>query len=625
MRLATRGLLLTAMLLLAACGGGADTAATPPQPSAQCDPADPATFAECGTVMVALTDADGDFLNYTVDVLSLTLETANGRIIETLPQRSRINFTDYVDLSELVTIATIPPGTYVSGTIRLDYGGAEVFVEASGEAKAAIVTGIDGNALGETALRIVLSDRDQLVVRRGLPSLLQLDFDLDASHTVDIETSPATAVAEPFILAEIVPVDEKALRVRGPLVSVDESTMTYTADLRPFHERDGAFGEVTIHVTDATHFEVNEDLYVGLNGLRALEASGAGTPTVAMGTLDVAAREFTADLVLAGSSVPGIEFDAVVGNVIRRDENLLTVRGATILQSDRDAHFHDDVVVEVGPDTKVYRDGYRHRDLGVAAISIGQRVTIRGIQALPTTDATAPQVVFDATQGAVRMHVTRLAGIVNTVTPGQVDLTLHAIDRRRVAIFDFTGTGINPDLDADPSNYEVLTGNLLLSDFAAGRPIVARGFPNRFGEAPPDFVGRTIIDYTGVRSALGVGWGTAGTAAPFALIGSDRLVLDNDNPDTDVRHHIKQGPVLIDLATLGSDTTIVPATGIRTVYYVKTADSLRIYSDFADFVADLSASLDGTTAARSLHARGLYDQDSNLFTAYKIGIHLLAP
>ncbi|HEY5642471.1 MAG TPA: hypothetical protein VIS31_06305 [Woeseiaceae bacterium] len=625
MRLATRGLLLTAMLLLAACGGGADTAATPPQPSAQCDPADPATFAECGTVMVALTDADGDFLNYTVDVLSLTLETANGRIIETLPQRSRINFTDYVDLSELVTIATIPPGTYVSGTIRLDYGGAEVFVEASGEAKAAIVTGIDGNALGETALRIVLSDRDQLVVRRGLPSLLQLDFDLDASHTVDIETSPATAVAEPFILAEIVPVDEKALRVRGPLVSVDESTMTYTADLRPFHERDGAFGEVTIHVTDATHFEVNEDLYVGLDGLRALEASGAGTPTVAMGTLDVAAREFTADLVLAGSSVPGIEFDAVVGNVIRRDENLLTVRGATILQSDRDAHFHDDVVVEVGPDTKVYRDGYRHRDLGVAAISIGQRVTIRGIQALPTTDATAPQVVFDATQGAVRMHVTRLAGIVNTVTPGQVDLTLHAIDRRRVAIFDFTGTGINPDLDADPANYEVLTGNLLLSDFAAGRPIVARGFPNRFGEAPPDFVGRTIIDYTGVRSALGVGWGTAGTAAPFALIGSDRLVLDNDNPDTDVRHHIKQGPVLIDLATLGSDTTIVPATGIRTVYYVKTADSLRIYSDFADFVADLSASLDGTTAARSLHARGLYDQDSNLFTAYKIGIHLLAP
>ena len=624
MRHATKGLLLTAVLLLAGCGGGADTAANPPS-AAQCNPADPATFAECGTVMVALTDADGDFLNYTVDVLSLTLETANGRIVETLPRKSRINFTDYVDLTELVTIATIPPGTYVSGTIRLDYSGAEVFVEANGEAKAAIVTDADGNALGETALRIMLSDRDQLVVRRGLPSLLQLDFDLDASHTVDIETSPATAVAEPFILAEVVPVDEKALRVRGLLVSVDESAMTYTADLRPFHERDGAFGEVTIHVTDATHFEVNEDLFVGLDGLRALNVAGAGTPTVAMGTLDVAAREFTADLVLAGSSVPGIEFDAVVGNVIRRDGNLLTVRGATILQSDRDAHFHDDVVVEVGPDTKVYRDGHRHRDLDIAAISIGQRVTIRGNQALPTTDATAAQVVFDATQGAVRMHVTRLSGIVNTVTPGQVDLTLQSIDRRRIAIFDFTGTGINPDLDADPSNYEVLTGNLLLSDFAEGKPIVARGFPNRFGEAPPDFVGRTLIDYTGVRSALGVGWGSTGTTAPFALISSDGLVLDNDNPDTDVRHHIKQGPVLIDLSTLDSDTTIVPATGIRTVYYVKTPDSLRIYSDFADFVADLSASLDGTTAARSLHARGQYDQDSNRFTAYKIGIHLLTP
>ena len=52
--------------------------------------------------------------------------------VETLPRTTRINFTDYVDLTELVTAATIPPATYVSGTIRLDYADAEVFVEAAG-------------------------------------------------------------------------------------------------------------------------------------------------------------------------------------------------------------------------------------------------------------------------------------------------------------------------------------------------------------------------------------------------------------------------------------------------------------------------------------------------------------
>jgi hypothetical protein len=626
MKLSHKGLLLTAALILTACGGGAGTtAATDPIPTAQCDPSDPATHSECGTVLVALTDADGDFLNYTVDVLSLELETANGRTVETLPRTTRINFTDYVDLTELVTAAMVPPATYVSGTIRLDYTNAEVFVEAADASKQAVVKDLDGNVLTRTELKIHLSNRDRLLVTKGRPALLQLDFDLAASHTVDIAPTPAEAVSEQFILAEVSPVDDKNIRVRGPLASVSEDEMTYTVAIRPFHDRQGDFGRAKVHVTDETEFEVNEELFTGIDGLRALSAAGRGTPTIAAGTLDVAAREFTADIVLAGSSVPGIDRDAVVGNVIKRDGNFLTIRGATLIPSDRRAHFHDDVVVEIGPDTKVFRDGHRQSDLGIDAISIGQRVTIRGTQPAPTTDANAPQVLFDATQGSVRMHLTQLLGIVNTVMPGQTDITLHGIDRRRVGIFDFTGTGMSSDLDADPDNYEVATGNLTLANFAAGKPIVARGFPNAFGAAPPDFAGRTIIDYTDVRSALGVGWGATGTAAPFASLGPDGLTLDNDNEDIDLRHYIKQGPVLIDLTMLNSDTVIVPRESDRLAFYIKSADSLRMYSDFADFIDDLSTSLDGATTARSMHARGKYDTDTNVFSAYKIGVYLLEP
>ena len=617
--------LILAVLVLGACGGSVGEDTANPVAAAECDPDDASTHAECGSVLIALTDADGDFINYTVDVLSLTLETANGRVVETLPATTRINFSDYVDLTEVVSVAAIPPATYIAGTISLDYGDAEVFVEAAGEAKETVVTDAAGTPLGRTDLRIELADRDRLAVTRGRTSLLQVDFDLAASHAVDIEPTPATAVAEQFIVAEITPVDEKDIRVRGPLANVNEDEMTYTVAVRPFHDRAGDFGRMIVHVTDETEFEVDETMYAGVEGLRALGAAGTGTPTVAKGTLNVAERTFSADTVFAGSSVPGIERDAIIGNVIARTDNLLTVRGATIVAADRRAHFHDDVTVEIGPDTKVFKDGDRLSDLSIDAISIGQRVTIRGTLLQSVTDAATPNIIIDATDGAVRMHLTHLLGIVNSVVPGQTDIALHAIDRRRASVFDFSGTGAGPETDADPDNYEVATGSLALANFASGKPIVAYGFPTAFGAAPPDFTGRTVIDYTAVRSALGVGWGGAGTLAPFTSAGPDGLLLNNQNDDIDQRHYIKSGPVLIDLTELDSDTLIVPRSGDRSLFYIKSAISLRQYSEFADFVDDLSLSLDGATAARSMHARGQFDVDSNVFTAFKIGVYLLEP
>ena len=621
--------LLFATLVIAACGGGASTTQVP-APAAACNPADPGTHDECGTVLVGLTDADGDFLNYTVDVLGLTLETADGRTVEVMPGAARINFVDYVDATELVAAAVVPPAVYVSGTISLDYSDAEVIVEAGGVATDAIVTDMNDVPLDTTSLRIELSNRDRLAVTKRRAHFLQLDFDLAASHTVDIARVPARAAADQFIVAEVHPVDEKVIRVRGPLVGVAMDEMTYTIGIRPFHDRVGDFGRFDVHVTGDTEFEVNGEVFFGSEGLRALDAAGPGTPTVAGGTLTVADRTFTADIVLAGTSVPGHDRDAVIGNIIKREGNFLTVRGATIVPrdtaTDRRVHFHDDVVVEVGPGTRVYKDGHRGvTDLGIDALSIGQRVTIRGTQPVPTTDANAPQILFDATNGAVRMHVTHVSGTVNMAMPGQVDITLHSIDRRRASVFDFTGTGPSRDLDADPDNYEVRTGTLALSSLATGQPIVAKGFPEGWGMAPPDFEGRTVIDYSDVRSALGVGWGQTGTMAPFVLSDSTGLVLDNGNPDIDQRHYVKQGPVLIDLTALDSNTTIVPRESGRMLFSIKTRDSLRLYSDWDDFTADLNASLDGSTKARAMYAYGQYDVDTNTFTAFKLGIFLLEP
>jgi hypothetical protein len=59
------------------------------------------------------------------------------------------------------------------------------------------------------------------------------------------------------------------------------------------------------------------------------------------------------------------------------------------------------------------------------------------------------------------------------------------------------------------------------------------------------------------------------------------------------------------------------------LFTIKTADSLRQYSDWDDFVNDLGTSLDGSTTARSMFAYGKYEVDSNTFHAYKLGVFLL--
>src|SRR4029453_17741792 len=99
----------------------------------------------------------------------------------------------------------------------------------------------------------------------------------------------------------------------------------------PFITRKTHFGQVTVHTDANTTFEVNGTSYTGSAGLDALISAGPGTATAAFGTLTSATREFDAKMVLAGTSVPGAGMDTVIGDVIARSGDVLTVRGATIM------------------------------------------------------------------------------------------------------------------------------------------------------------------------------------------------------------------------------------------------------------------------------------------------------
>ena len=122
--------LLTAVSLsLAGCGGGSSTLGS-----------------SDGQVVVSLTDASGDFLAYSVDVVSLTLTKQGGTVVSALPQTTRVDFTQLADLSELLTGASVPAGNYTSVVMTLDYSNADIEVDdGTGQAVQATVKDRSGN------------------------------------------------------------------------------------------------------------------------------------------------------------------------------------------------------------------------------------------------------------------------------------------------------------------------------------------------------------------------------------------------------------------------------------------------------------------------------------------------
>ena len=625
--------------VLAACSGGGSSGLAGDNRSG-CTPSDPSTAGDCGTVIVALTDVEGDFASYTIDVLSIALDRADGARIEMLPQSARIDFAQLTSLSELISTATVVPGDIVGGRIRIDYSDAEIYVEAGGDIVPAEVYDGAGTLLTAATpnsivdVEITLPDREHLIVTRGRTALLSIDFDLTASHTVDTTTAPVSVVAQPYLVAEVQPVDEKEVRVRGALVDVDVAAGTYDIRVRPWLHRFGDYGVFTVNTHDTTEFEIDEVSYVGGSGLEALANQPQETLTVAFGTLDVGNRRFTADIVHAGDSVGGDRFSAVLGNIVSRNGDRLVMKGTIAIRNDRRAHFHRTVVVEIGPNTNVTKVGDAGMTYDKDDLSVGQRTIVFGDFVNPTVDNSdqfGPDValVLDATEGRARMLVTRLLGTVNQVMPGQIELRLRAIDRLSAGLFDFTGTGTLEGFDANPENYEVATSTLALdgvdslNTLEVLRPLSVLGFVSPFGEAPPDFEGQSLIGPRDLPAVLGIGWGVEGTLSPFSVMGAQSLVIDLANPDIGQRHHMLIGDRLVDLFDLAASPSIMESSRPH-VYGIWESGHVDLFKDFADFVDELALRLGETDRARSLSAYGHYSEGETSLTARKVVVHMLA-
>jgi hypothetical protein len=606
-------LVALALAALAACGGGTGTTGA----------AGGGTVgtASTGTAMVSLTDAPGDFLHYLVKVTSLKLTRADGTMVETLPATTtQVDFAQLVDLSEVVSAAQVPPGSYKSVEMTLDYTGASIIID-NGTATPITVTAaniVDGanSPLGAgVTLTLQLPSNQPLVVTKGSVANLALDFNLAVSNTITPSpitgtTVPSTVKVQvsPTLSASITPDATKSLRLRGPLVSVSTTDSTYTIHVRPFFKHIDSHGDLVVKTTSTTVFQINGASSTGSAGLTALAGVTAGTLTAATGSFDVASKTFTADTVLAGTSIPGAGLDSVGGTVIARSGNVLTVANGEVCDRNQDDEsFSKSVAVTVGTGTMVTKDG-QTGSFTAQDISVGQHVQLFGKLG---TD-TAGNRTLDATAGAGRLMVTGLWGLYTSNAAGVVTLNLQALDGKAPSAFTFTGTGTNTANDAVAASYTVgVPTALSLTGLSAGAPVRFFGFANTFGAAPPAFNAQSLVNFAATVARVEVEFVRPGSTAPFVTpLSATSIVISQGTLQATDEARVRIGPQSTDLKAATTGLTLVPnASATSTGFAIGHWKSHKVdsYATFADAEAALNTALNGTTAVLAIGSDGPFN------------------
>ncbi len=444
---------------------------------------------------MTVTDAAGDFLTYQVNLVSLQLQKADGTLVETLPATTTIDFVQLINLSEILSARQIPAGEYVAAQVTVDFTNASIMVD-DGTGSGVSVKPVDasGTALGRLQLTVQFDNKNDLKINAAKASRIAFDFNLLASNVVDMTAK--TDTVSPVLVASIVPVDNKQIRVRGGISAVDVANNDYTVNVDPFHDHDGnKVSPLVVHTIDTTTYEINGMPFAGAAGLAQLATLPANTVTVAFGTLQTADQTFTATAVLAGSSVEGGGFDHIVGNVVARTGNTLTVHGARMNGhggNDDDNFLAGYSTVSIAAATAVTAQSQSSPTPAhtIAEISVGSLIDAFGTAA---TDNSG-KVTLDATAGRVRLDLTQVQGALNAGAAGNITLNLKTIDRQPISLFNFAGTGSAAGVGTNPADYVVNTGALDVSQFAAGDLVLGIGFVSPFGAAPPDFLAVTVAD-----------------------------------------------------------------------------------------------------------------------------------
>jgi len=598
-----------------------------------------------GTAVVTMTStaSPDNFLAYRVGLVSVQLQGATGKSgLTVLPASTTVDFATLTDVDEVLGAAAVSKGTYTSALITLDYSSAQIVYD-NGSLNGLSLTpvGANGQAVGQIQLNVTLDPSDSFSVSSRGASLLALDFNMAASNVVNLTNNTVTIT--PLIAGSAMPIDAKQVRIRGPLVSVANSSAATTATttssaftlgVMPFNSTSNGSGRLAIVPSDTTTYEINGSASTGDTGLTQLAGLNTGTLGVAYGTLTAENETtttttdgtvstsgstnvtFAATQVLAGSSVQGSGLDRVSGIVSARSGNTLTIEDGTLIGSDGSNTFlGGTALVIMGPNTLITVFGQGASETNTTQqVSVGSLIDAFGV----TSSLSSGNATLDASAGHVRLDNTTASGLVTVQGSGTLNLSLATLGGRAVAPLDFVGSG------ATPGQYVVSTASLDLTNSTAGVPVIVTGQTSSFGAAAPNFTAATLLDPTTIQAELVVDWGT-GTAAPFTSYDSTAIDLDIRNSSIGVRHEIQVGAQLYDIVSLSSDPMISPDTSSSaTVFSIGHSKSSTVenFNTYVAFITQLQTELNGTNLATGMTAQGLYTASGISFAATSITLTL---
>ncbi|MHB1871935.1 MAG: hypothetical protein ACYCT1_13930 [Steroidobacteraceae bacterium] len=640
------GLALLAALALAGCGGSGVGSASTSGPSVSVNSA---VCNGCGTAMVSLSDAPGDFVSYLVTVDSLSLTRSDGTTVQIVPKATQVDFAQLVNLSEVIGAHEVPPGSYTSAQMTLDYSNATIVVStASGNVTvpaADLINGSTGSAISAPMTVTLSFGGSPLVITDGTISNLALDFNLAASDTVDLTANPITVTVNPVLTANLTPSTTKQIHVRGALASVDTANSDYVVSVDPFDDQNENFGQLTVNTTTSTQFLINGASYTGSAGLAQLATLAANTMVTAYGTWDTTSKTFTASIVHAGTSVAIGSSNGVDGTVVARSGDTLTLSSVlafgplpqntvTVTDPNDDMHFQQQVTVTVGSSTNVSVLG-QTGTFSSADISVGQRVRFTG-----TLSVSGSSLTLDATSGNALLEPTNGMGLLTASAAGALTVNLETLGHMPASSLDFTGTGTSSTQDATASGYIVgIPATFSTSALTTGEPIQFTGFVTPFGSAPPDFAADAIVSYAQANADLKVTWPSPGSNTPFTTLTATGITLSQAMLQAASTHQIEIADSSIDVSTLANGITLVPATtsapssttstswtggdggdagdagdqGYAVVHTVSnTVDS---YSTFSAFVTALTSDL-SSAAVLKVSAQGTYNANGTLTVSH---------
>mgnify|MGYP000724926832 CR=1 FL=1 len=581
--------------------------------------------ADTGNLIVAMTDAEEDFVSYTIGVNSILLTRENGDQDEVLGEQTQVDFVEYQELTELFSIVKAPVGIYSAITMELDYNDAYIVIQDelgnSYEAQA-----VDEGEVPLTTYTVdfQLAESEQLEIRGNQLSQLTLDLDLSSSNTI-LSFEPALVQVEPFVIGTASIDDEREHRVRGTLTSVDAETNTVTLNLRPMNKKQGDFGEFDLTLTDESSIEVDGEVLTVEAAISNLSEQGSDFPVIAYGQVEVDeandSKSLNVEQLLAGSSVPWFGKDVFKGMISDLSEGVTYISGLAI---DTDAVTREHISDQVLLTSETTEFVTRTSDvLNASYLVPGQKVQALG----HWSGSEAEQVEFDASDDTIRILLSRVMGqVVSVDEDNVVSLEVSRFNKRPGKVVKRRHQN-RPQTEADESEAQDDTASHVLVDISAlsqleisaGDWINATGYvsPNSIFDGEVDMeakavtkfeVSDTEVNYTAV-------WGKEGTTPEIT---DTNLLVDLETGRHAMRYRFNPENVMPELTSL----TLVAAQDSTQFAIRQKGEDTEFYDVYADFLSALSTKLADEDTVFGLTAKGIVSQETETFELVSMAVKL---